>query len=218
VAGLILDRLWSPTALISAAYQRAGIPQPLLRDRWTMRVPARAIGAGIEAASIGARTGIFRRRMDDQGLDVDITADYVIANALAGAQDFLTHEVVAHHLSGRRALAALTAIVEHAVAMGLLEHPEIWRSFAFLAKVRPAGDVLTVHVDLYGTEATVTGPVASGSKDFWTTGFDLAVAVIEAVDRGGPGKVPEIVEAWTFTFGPRLRGLRPVSFGVGWTS
>jgi hypothetical protein len=181
-----------------------------------MQVPPRAIGAGIEAASIGARTGTFVRRVATSGLDVDITACYPVGGALAGVQDFLTHEVTAHHLQGHRSLAELSRRVRRAVAAGLLDDPELWRSLAFLVKVRPGGDVLTVHVDLFGTEATVTAPIVAGSKDFWTTGFDLALAVIEDLDRGGSGTVPEIVEAWTFTFGPRLRGLLPVSFPGGW--
>ena len=215
--GVVLDHMASATAIVSGAYVAGRIPQPLLRDRRTMRVPPRAIGAGIEAASIGARTGTLVRRLAVPGLDVDITACYPVGNALAGVQDFLTHEVATHHVHGRRALAELTARVAAAVAAGLLDHPEAWRSLAFLCKVRPAGDVMTVHVDLFGTEATVTAPIAEGSREFWTTGFDLALAVLEDLDRGGPGSVPEIVEAWTFTFGRRLRGLHPVTFPGGWT-
>src|SRR5207248_3385962 len=100
--------------------------------------------------------------------------------------------------------------------MSLLDHPERFRSLAFLAKLRPAGEVLTAHIELFGTEATVTAPVAAGSREFWTTGFDLATALIEDLDRGGDGRVPEITEARTFTFGDRLRGLRPVAFPGGW--
>lgn len=214
---MILDRMASATAIVSGAYRAARIPQPLLRDWRTMRVPPRAIGAGIEAASIGARTGTSLRRLSAPGLDVDITACYPVGNALGGVQDFLTREVAAHHLHGHRSLAALTARLTDAVAAGLLDHPALCRALAFLCKVRPAGGVLTVHVDLFGTEATVTAPIVEGSREFWTTGFDLAAAVIEDLDRGGPGRVPEIVEAWTFTFGPRLRGLRPVTFPRGWT-
>ena len=215
--GVVIDRLPSATALVSGAYITAGIQQPLLRDRRTVRVPPRAIGAGIEAASIGARTGTFVRRQAVPGLDVDIAACYPVANALADVQDLLTHEVVAHHLRGCRSLSPLRRGVADAVAAELLDHPEAWQSLAFLAKVRPAGDALTVHVDLFGTEATITAPIVSRSREFWTTGFDLAAAVIEDLDRGGAGHVPEITEAWTFTFGRRLRGLRPVMFPGGWT-
>jgi hypothetical protein len=217
MAGLSLDRLRSASAIVSGAYQAAGIPQPLLRDPRTMRVPKRAIGAGIEAASIGARTGLFVRRLVIPGLDVDITACYPVGSALAAVQDFLTHEIQAHHLRGARTLAELSRRVEDAVAAGLLDHPELWRSLAFLVKVRPAGDVLTAHIDLFGTEATLTAPIVAGSQEFWTTGFDLGLAALEDLDRGGLGRVPEIVEAWTFTFGRRLRGLSPVTFPGGWT-
>jgi hypothetical protein len=215
--GVTLDRLSSPAAVVSGAYLSADIPQPLLRGRPTMHVPGRAIGAGIEAASIGARTGLFARRVAVPGLDVDITACYPVGNVLAGVQDFLTREVRAHHLSAPRSLAELTCGVAAAVSAGLLDHPEKWPSLAFLCKVRPRDDVLTAHVDLFGTEGTVTAPIVAGSKEFWTTGFDLAVAAIEDLHRGGAGRIPEIVEAWTFTFGPRLRGLQPVSFPRGWT-
>jgi len=215
--GVSIDHLPSAAALVSGAYVSAGTPQPLLRDRRTMRVPPRAIGAGIEAASIGARTGTSIRRQAVPGLDVDVTACYPVAGALASVQDFLTHEVAAHHLHGRRSLAELTARVAEAVASDVLEHPDAGRSLAFLCKVAPAGDVMTVHVELFGTEATVTAPIVEGSREFWTTGFDLAAAVLEDLDRGGPGSVPEIVEAWTFTFGRRLRGLHPVTFPGGWT-
>ena len=98
----------------------------------------------------------------------------------------------------------------------LLDSPEAWAGLAFLAKVRPASDVLTTHVELFGAEATVTAPVVEDSVAFWTPGFDVAAAVIEDLDAGGPGRMPEIVEAWTFEFGPRLRGLRPVTFPGGW--
>ena len=215
--GVHLERLSSPTAIVSGAHQSARIPQPLLRDRRSLRVPARAIGAGIEAASVGARTGLFIRRVRVPGLDVDITASYPVGSALAGVQDFLTHQVTAHRLTGRQGLHRLRRQVERAVATGLLDHPELWGSLSFLCKVRPAGDVLTAHIELFGTEATVTGPVAEGSLEFWVTGVDLAVAILEDLDRGGAGRVPEIVEAWTFSFGPRLRRLRPVSFPGGWT-
>jgi hypothetical protein len=110
-----VDRIASAAALVSGAYIAARVPQPLLRDRWTMRVPARAIGAGIEAASIGARTGTFLRRVDTPGLDVDITACYPVAAALAGVQDFLTHEVTAHHVGGSRGLAGLRKKVRDVV-------------------------------------------------------------------------------------------------------
>ena len=113
---MIVDRIASATAIVSGAYVAARIPQPLLRDRSTMRIPRRAIGAGIEAASIGARTGTFLRRVDIPGLDVDITACYPVASALAGTQGFLTHEVTAHHLSGARSLAELTRRVRDAVS------------------------------------------------------------------------------------------------------
>ncbi len=214
--GMALDRMPSATVVVSGAYAAARIPQPLLRDRATMRIPRRALGAGIEAASIGARTGIFVRRQSITGLDVDITACYPVGGALAGVQDFLTREVVAHHVCGRRGLDELSYGVRSAVEAGLLEHPDAWRSLAFLAKVRPSGDVLTVPVELFGTEATLTAPVASGSREFWTTGFDLAAAAIEDLDRGGPGSVPEMTEAWALAFGNRLRGLRPVTFPGGW--
>jgi hypothetical protein len=215
--GVSFAHLSSATAIVSGAYLTSRIPQPLLRDGRTMRVPFRAIGAGIEAASIGARTGTFLRRVDPPGVDVDITACYAIGSALARVQDFLTHEVAAHHLRGSRSLDELTRRVRAAVATGLLDRPEAWRPLAFLVKVSPADDVLTVHVELFGTEATLTGPVVEGSREFWTTGFDLASAVVEDLDRGGDGRVPAIAEAWTFTFGHRLRGLRPVTFPGGWT-
>ncbi len=208
---LVLDYLRTSTALVSATYRSAKLPQPLLRDRRTMRVPRRAIGAGIEAASIGARTGTFIRRVAMLGLDLDLIGCYALANALGGIQDFLTRVVTAHHLSAARSLAALADTVRHAVRLGLLDHPEIWRSLAFLAKVRPADDVLTAHIELFGMEATLTTSIVEGSLGFWTTGFDLAAAVMEDLDRGGDGRVPQIVEAWTFTFGPRLRGLHPVT-------
>ena len=211
MARLVLDHLRSATALVSATYRTGRIPQPLLRDRRTMCVPRRAIGAGIDAASIGARTGTFFRRWAMPGFDLDLIGCYALANALGGVQDFLTREVVAHHLTGSRSIEALTEVVRGAVACGLLEHPEVWRSLAFLIKVRASGDVLTTHIELFGTEATLTTSIVDGSMGLWTTGFDLAAAVIEDLDRGGRGRVPAITEAWTFTFGPRLRGLRPVT-------
>jgi hypothetical protein len=217
VAHLSPDRLRSATAIVSGAYLAAKIPQPLLRDRRTLRIPAGAIGAGIEAAGIGARTGTFLRRVDVPGIDVDLVACYANGSALAGTQDFLTREVDAHHLTGARSLAELQRIVADAVALGLLDNPEVWRALAFLVKVRPSGEVLTVHVELLGTEATLTAPIVTTSRSFWTTGYDLAVAAIEDLDRDGTGRVPEIVEAWTFTFGGCLRGLRPVTFPGEWT-
>src|SRR5439155_24797732 len=188
VVGLTLDRLRSPSAFVSGAYRAARVPQPLLRDRVTMRVPLRAIGAGIEAASIGARTGLFLRRVDVPGIDLDITGCYAVGNALAGVHDLMTHRVTAHDVRGAAGLRRLTRRVTAAVALGLLDHPEVWRSLAFLCKVSPAGDVLTAHVELFGTEATLTAPAAEGSRDVWTTGFDLALAVIEDLDRGGTGR------------------------------
>jgi hypothetical protein len=102
------------------------------------------------------------------------------------------------------------------LVVDLLDHPEAWGQLAFLAKVHPDGDVLTTHVELFGTEATVTAPIVAGSEEFWTTGFDLAVAVIEDLEAGGTGRVPEIVEAWTFEFGPLLKRLKPVNLPGGW--
>jgi hypothetical protein len=214
--GVSFEPLSTATAIVSGAYRIARVPQPLLRDRRTMRVPPRAIGAGIEGASIGARTGLFVRRLDVPGVDVDITSCYPVGAALAGVQEFLTHRARAHRLRGTRSLSVLRRRVESVVSSGLLEYPDVWRSLAFLVKVRPAGD-LTAHLEVFGTEATVTAPIVAGSREFWTTGFDMAVAATEDLDRGGSGRVPEIVEAWTFEFGQRIRGLRPVSFPHGWT-
>jgi hypothetical protein len=115
---VIVDRIASAAAMPSNIYLAAGIPQPLLRGRRTMRVPPRAIGAGIEAASIGARTGTFYRRVDLPGLDVDITACYAVGNALALVQDFLTHEVTAHHVQGPASLARLRDTVREVVGLG----------------------------------------------------------------------------------------------------
>src|SRR4029078_2557533 len=98
----------------------------------------------------------------------------------------------------------------------LLQHPDAWRSLGFLAKVSPGGNVLTLHIELFGHEATVTAPVSEGSKPIWVTGLDLAVAAIEDAILGGPGDVPEIVEEWSFEFGSRLRGLRAVGLRGRW--
>jgi hypothetical protein len=214
--GVSVGRLPSATAIVNGVYLTARIPQPLLRDRATMRVPARCIGAGIEAASIGARTGIFLRRVDVPGLDLDVVSDYADCAALADTRDFLTHSVTAHHVSGRRQLDRMRRLVRDAVKAGLLEHPELWRSLAFLCKVVPRGDVLTAHIELFGAEATVTAPIVDGSAPYWMTGFDLALALVEDLDAGGEGRVPEIAETWTFEFGPRLRGLHTVGFPGGW--
>ena len=214
--GVSIGRLASPTAIVAGAYLSSRVPQPLLRDSKTMNVPARCIGAGIEAASIGARTGTFFRRVPVPGLDVDITACYPVGAALAGIQDFLTNVATAHHVTGKTRLDQLRRLVRDAALAGLLEHPELGRSLAFLVNVVPSGDVLTAHVELFGTEATITAPVVEGSRAFWTTGFDLAVAMIEDLDAGGEGRVPDIAEAWTFDLGSRLRGLRPVEFPGGW--
>jgi hypothetical protein len=106
--------------------------------------------------------------------------------------------------------------MERSVEADLLEHPGAWRDLARLVKVRPSGDVLTAHVELVGTEATVSAPIVGGSRPFWTTGFDLAVAAIEDADAGGSGRIPDVEEIWTFTFGDRLPRLRAVAFPDGW--
>ena len=212
-----IDQIASATFIPGGAYVAAGVPQPLLRDRSTMRVSLRAIGAGVEAGSIGARTATLNRRQDLPGLDVDITACYPNAAALSGIQDFLTHEVTAHDVKGTRALARLSACILDAVDGDLLRHPKLWRDLAFLVKVRPDGDVLTLPVELFGTQATLTAPIFVGTEAIWVSGYDLALALVEDLDAGGPGRLPEIVEAWTFEFGARLRGLRSVGFPGGWT-
>ena len=213
---VILDHIASAATAVSSAYAAAHIPQPLLRPK-TMRVPRQAIGAGIEAASIGARTGTSFRRTDAPGLDLDITADYSVCNALAGAQRFLTHEVTARRIASTARLASPMRTAEELVAMDLLTHPARWPALAFLVKPRFAGEAMTAHVELFGHEATVTAPIVSGSRGLWMTGYDLVAAAIEDLDRGGSSQIPEIEEAWTFDFGPRLPGLGPVAFPGGWT-
>ncbi len=212
-----LDRLASAAALVSSTRAAARIPQPLLRDRSTFRVPLRALGAGIEAGSTGARKQTYVRRERQEGVDLDLTNCYGVGNALGGVDDLLTHEVTAHHLSGAGALARLAKIVHDAVRADLLSAPEIWRALSFLALVRPSGDILTAHFTIADIEATLTTTVVKGSIPIWLTGSDLAVGVIEDLDRGGRGRVPEIIEAWTFSSGPLLRGLRAVKLLERWT-
>ena len=102
----------SAAAIVVGIYQEAGVPQPLLRRRESPRVSAACLGAGIEAASIGARRGTFIRRERVEGVDIDISSCYPVANALCGAQDFLTHEVKAHHVKGERSIHALRRLLE----------------------------------------------------------------------------------------------------------
>ena len=213
---MIVDKVTSATAVITGAYRDAKVPQPLLRDRSTLRLPAAAIGAAMEAGSIGARTATTLRRVDAPGLDVDITACYPVAAALGATQDLLTHEVTAHHLRGAASLAGLTRRVEQIATLDLLTLPRVMRDLAFIAKARPDGHVLTTHVDLMGIEATITTPVVAGSKEIWVSGADLVIAAIEDLDTGGAGKSPTILEAWIFEIGSRLPGLRPVALPGGW--
>ncbi len=212
-----IDRMPSAAAMPSAVYIAASLPQPLLRPPTSLKISPLAIGAGMEAASIGARTGIFSRRQAELGVDVDLVADYAVANALAGCQDFLTREVVAQHLRGADDLRQLTAVVRSAIGADLPGSPDRWRDLAFLAKVLPSGDVLTAPIELAGVRATLTGSIVQGSPGFWVTGYDLAASAIEDSDGGGVRRMPEITAAWTFDFGPRLSGLGVVALPGGWT-
>jgi hypothetical protein len=93
----------------------------------------------------------------------------------------------------------------------LLEEPDIWRELGFLAKVRPHDDVFTIHVDLDGSEATITTEIVPDSVEFWVTGYDLACSFLET------GRVPEITQAWWFESGEVLAGLVAVDLPGGWT-
>jgi hypothetical protein len=142
-----------------------------------------------------------------RGVLVDATAAYPVVSSLLGTSSWLeAARIEQRHLTSGRGLARLVRELEAITVDRLLDEPDLWSSLAGLALVDTDADPIAIRGRVVGTieDHTGTVPVAPGSGPIWC-GLPRVVAA-----RLRTGRMPAILEAYTFRPVGLVAGARPV--------
>ncbi|MBB3956260.1 DNA polymerase domain-containing protein [Novosphingobium sediminicola] len=188
-------------------YSEAGIGKAYIKEMgiapWRKMQPdfPPDLTAKIMASYFGGRSEVRIRREVRQVMLCDFLSMYPTVCTLMGLWDFVIAQGMAW-CDSSTATRALLATVD----LPALQSQTLWRDLTTLVCVRPDGDIFPVRAAYDGeAQSTIGLNYLTSDQGVWFTLADCLAS------RLLTGNAPEVLEAITFTPGPKQEGLRPVA-------
>jgi hypothetical protein len=186
-------------ASLGKAYLKAMNIQPWLKVQ--PNVPA-AVLAMIMGSYVGGRSEVRIRRELRQVVLCDFLSMYPTVCTLMGLWRFVIAEGMTWRDTTKETMRFLDC-----VTLDDLKSPETWKNMATIVRVQPDWDIFPVRAsyDDGGGPATIAANYLKADRPLYFTLADCIASKLLT------GKVPKIVEAFTFEPGKPQADLRPVA-------
>ena len=188
----------SPAGMTRALARTIGFAAP--------EVPPNRLGM-CAAAFYGGRIEA-RYRGEAPTATVDFSKTYPMIAALVGLQRFLSTERIAFE----DCLEEARRIAGGASVAAMLD-PALWPQLAVLCRVHPQGEPLPVSL-----RDERSGDIRNATPYRWSDGgawLFLPDVIAAKLSPDGPGRAPEIIEAWRMVPAGERRKLRGIRFASG---
>lgn len=190
------ERLMSPASLAKAYYRKMQLVPPLNRTSVTDEYLGYTM-----SAFYGARSECHIRHLAVPVTLVDFTSMYPTVNALMGLWRHLT----AQKLGFRHDTLRVREFLKRITLEGCYSRSN-WPAMVGIAKIRARSDILPARFQYTPGVSNIGVNKVSSDREAWYAIPDLVASVLLT------GKVPDVVEAITFTHSDPDEDMRDVNF------